>query len=198
MLRRMDSMANEEKDLLIVQPDSLTDSIDSPSVNFIQHHLSGVHGAFTDIQPVFDREADRFVSQDFRSIIYIPESSELNKARDSFVATFKIYEAKEKTGTDIWSQGSWESVLFEMDHALKKYQGKQKQKVTKCLYLCQEHQNSVRHWLRLLPSDSWQGSLLCGGVKILCNVCSNSARFLSESLAAADQSRLLLGSVTYA
>lgn len=167
-------MADEERRLLAIEPDKLPERSDSAPVNFIQTRLPEVHESYNGIRPVFNKVTDRFAAQDFKATVQLPDSSEMIKARDSFVAVFKRYEATEKTGTDIWKQFSWDAVLPEVNNALKKYQGRETEGVRKCLYRCQEQQESVRQWLHLLPAQSWQGSLLCGGVKILCNVRSTS------------------------
>lgn len=69
---------------------------------------------------------------------------------------------------------TWSDVLQEVENTQSRYQGNGDKGVLRSmrekLRSFQENTERVEGWLKLLPTESWQGSLVCGGIKLILTV----------------------------
>lgn len=133
-----------------------------------------------DLKTEYSPQLDLCVPQDMTISFAVPETEEMKREKDVFEETITKYRqskaaqqagATKPTGKQDWN---WQDVFEEMDSADKRYRdldtdgvlGRLRQTIRKF----GKFKEPAEGWMRLLPSDSWQGSLVCGGLKMVLNV----------------------------
>lgn len=157
------------------QPISLQESL---SVDFVDNRLSNVHPAWTSLDPVFNSQNGCFVPRSEGELRPVKETPEMVRQRELFLGAIARYESKSGLKFDLRLQDpdaySLDDVIQEMELIQARYQNVKKDGVLgrfrDCCRKFQSLKRPVESWLRLLPSDSWQGCLLCGGLKIVVSV----------------------------
>ncbi len=136
---------------------------------------------------MYSKELDKYVGKDEEAsaLIKVPpqpisSTREMTVKKERFMAAVAEYEkkTKKKTGVDLRKSHDWTEVLQTVNTAREKYEG------TNAKGFCSTIRNgfrsfssatpTVKNWLQLLPKDSLEGSVLCGGIQIIFDVCSSA------------------------
>ncbi|EME85372.1 uncharacterized protein MYCFIDRAFT_213832 [Pseudocercospora fijiensis CIRAD86] len=150
-------------------------------VSFIEIHLPSVDPGFKNIKPYYQPLKDRFI-QDPDTSIDIEDTEDLKRGKIKFLETLTEWNVKSRSidGKDSGvylkneEKHSWEDVINTLESALTRYQTLESKgfrgKLRHYLRKCRDLKGPVESWIRLLPTESWQGSLLCGGLKVVVGV----------------------------
>ena len=158
-----------------------TDSIhlSNTSVDYTDNHVTAdLHPAFAETGVGYDDECDRFLA---RADTLVDEKVLLD-SRQAFSKILRDYEEnvdpKLKTGIDLSATHTWDEVLKKVDFARSTYRGAGGENNVssirngfKNFYIAAP---AIELWLKLLPSTSIYGSILCGGITVILEVCFTS------------------------
>jgi len=148
----------------------------NPSMDFTDNRVNGeMHPAFEN--PALSREST-FGGSLARPDTLIDEGA-LFDSQQAFAEALAQYEKeadpKYKTGIDLSSTHTWEEVIEKVEVARKEYKGVDKEgtltRIHSGLRNFHTAAPAIELWLKLLPSTSIYGSILCGGLTIILEVC---------------------------
>ena len=164
----------EQASLSILPGGSSGGHLINTSVDFAVNRVDKeLHSAFSDTGYSYDSETDKFALE--------PVASHGNKAPfeyqafkddlEKFAETLTLTNAIQK---DLIDNCTWDDLMKQVDIARDQYRGTDKTGIMKSV------QNGFKNfaaaapameqWLRLLPSTSIYGSLVCGGLTIILQV----------------------------
>lgn len=142
------------------------------SVDYTDNHVNeNLHRAFGDTESRYNDGLDKFVSKSDN----LTDESTLFDCQQAFAEALVQYEKeadpKFKTGINLQSTHTWEEVIKQVEIARDEYKGVGKAGTLTTLRsgLRNFHTAApaIELWLKLLPSTSIYGSILCGGTLCL-------------------------------
>lgn len=147
------------------------------SVDFTDNHVNeDLHRAFQDSGISYNDEYDTFFASSETPVDEKALFDSQQALSDALQQYERDAEPKFKTGLDLKETHTWEEVMNKVDTARDEYNG-----VGKEGYLNSIHNGlrnfhtaapAIEAWLKLLPSNSIYGSVLCGGITMILEVCS--------------------------
>lgn len=174
------------KKLSILSGHSSGGHLINASVDFIDNHVNKeLHSALSDSGLSYDSETDRFAEEKAVS----NEDGTLFACQQAFKDDLQGFvEAtapKYKTGIDLMDEHTWADVMRQAQVAREEYHGVDKKGIIQSLHKGFETFTTaapaIEAWLRLLPSTSIYGSVVCGGLTIILEVCCNSINSFTET-----------------
>lgn len=150
-----------------------------PSVNFIDNRLCQTDPKFQSMTGIYEPTLD----------LYVPnhDSLQLNSREQLFkdaIQSFLGSKKGSKVSFDRSQHLTWEDVLKEVKLTQDKYQGRTDGGILPDLRgklrSFSNHTGAVESWMKLLPTQSWQGSLVCGGLTIVLKVSRSNFPRLNE------------------
>lgn len=155
----------------------------------MEHRLNKVEG-FEAIEVEFHDSESVSTSRASTAVIRLEHTDDdLETAKQAFMSTAKRFgehmrkdKLDDSLDFDPNKQYSWQDVVDAMNTAERKYlsvkqdgwRGNLRDSFRKTRSL----NGPVMSWLRLLPSESWQTSLLCGGLKVIVGVSGHHCMML--------------------
>ena len=159
------------------------------SVDYTDNHVDGeLHPAFGDSQVDYHDGSDKFLARTDTLL----DQQALFDSQQAFSKALAEYERdadpKYKTGIDLQSTHSWEEVQKQVEKACAEYKGVDKKGILSSIRCGLRNFHTaapaIEAWLKLLPSTTIYGSILCGGLTIVLEVCfkflSSGSRLLNE------------------
>ncbi len=149
------------------------------SVAYAQRHsMEDLHPAFTDGGFRYDENNDRFIAE----LGEVYDEATLFDGQRAFADALEQFQQgvkpKYKSQIDLCAVHTWDEVIQYAEEARRKYTGVGGKGITKKighgLKIFQTAAPAIQAWLKLLPSTTWYGSILCGGLIIVLEVCSSS------------------------
>jgi hypothetical protein len=146
------------------------------SVDYIDNRVDGkLHPAFSESGISYNSELDRYHATQDR----LDDDLPLINTRTSFANEMQQYEEdaqpKFKTGISAQSNHTWAEVIAQVESARNAYRGVGKdgirQSIRDGLRSFATAAPAMEAWIKLLPSESLYGSVLCGGFKLILGVC---------------------------
>ena len=143
------------------------------SVDYTDNHVTEkLHPAFGSSNINYDEEFDIFLKQSDTSF----DEQALISSKQTFLEALKQYQdeadPKFKGQVDLERSHTWEDVLKEVEIARNEYKGDGRKSIRKCaLRNFHTAAPAIEAWLKLLPSTSIYGSIVCGGFTIILEVC---------------------------
>lgn len=147
----------------------------NPSVDYTDNHVKGdLHPAFQDPETTYSDDSDNFVARPDT----ITDEKALSDSQQAFSKALQDYEKdadpKYKTGIDLKVVHTWDGVIKEAEIACDKYKGVGKEGIMTSIRCGLRNFHSaapaIEAWLKLLPSTSIYGSVVCGGLTIILEV----------------------------
>ena len=146
--------------------------------DFMENRLSDVHPMFSPLDAVYDDQNHGYTRNGASTQVAIRDTVDMTAQRDVFMVAVREYERKVGAKHGItWSANatsSWDDVLQHMQAANAKYLDVKKDGIMgnfrHCLRNFNKFSKPVNAWLKLLPESGWQGSLVCGGLKLILGV----------------------------
>lgn len=125
----------------------------------------------------------------------------LNDQSQQFLSAVAAYEqsrhGKGSKALELVDSSSWSDVLTQVERVQRQYEGAVKTgflgSLRGRLRSFGECKAPVEAWLKLLPSQSWQGSLVCGGVMIVVNVSMKCSILTDETRSVPDKQLTVSG-----
>jgi len=157
------------------------------SVAYAQSQVTeDVHPAFGDAGLRYDQNNDCFVTE--AEEVY--DEAALFDGQRAFAAALQQFQQgvkpKYKSQIDLSANRTWGEVIDYADEARRKYTGVGQKgimkKIDHGLKSFQTAAPAIEAWLKLLPSTTWYGSILCGGLIIVLEVCINRLGFVRMKL----------------
>ncbi len=106
-----------------------------------------------------------------------PVEDDLKTKTSLFKEALKHFERevdpKYRTGFDYQGDHTWQQVLSTAKSAHEKYEGKDKHFFHRMCRKFGKHAAAVDAWLKLLPTNEWYTSVLCGGLRMILAVSRN-------------------------
>ena len=161
--------------LAFVSGNASNEHLVNTSVDYTDNHVNkALHPAFEAQKARYSDEYHQYVSDPDGA----PDENELFHCQQAFTEALAQYEReadrKYKTGIDLKSIHTWDEVLKQVEVAREKYKGIGKSRIVTTLRSglrnFQTAAPAMELWLKLLPSTSIYGSILCGGFTILLEV----------------------------
>lgn len=133
-----------------------------------------LHPAFADAGIRYNPNSDCFAAEiedEYDDAALVDSQRAFVNALEQFQQGVKTkYESK----VDLRAMHTWKEVMEYADEARDKYTGVSKKgivrKIDQKLKTFQTAAPAVEAWLKLLPSTSWYGSIICGGLTIVLEV----------------------------
>ena len=163
-------------------PDELSSSYEKLSVphlvntavDYTDNHVNEeLHSAFKDSGIKYDDASDQFSDRPDTTI----DEKALSDRQQAFSEALAQYEKeadpKFKTGIDLKRTHTWEEVLKQVEKACNEYKGTGEKKLSSIrggLRSFSTAGPAIELWLKLLPSTTIYGSILCGGLTIILEV----------------------------
>lgn len=150
---------------------------DDEVVNFVDNHLSDVHPKFEPLRR--DEKPCEFgPKQGSRSTENEGlKSADLHSREDDFKEAMLSYlqsSKGQKLRFDIAQHFEWVDVLEEVKTTQERYNGAGKEGILGSmrgkLRSFDSCAGRIESWLKFVPSDAWQFSLVCGGIKLVLKV----------------------------
>ncbi|WPH01352.1 Hypothetical protein R9X50_00419400 [Acrodontium crateriforme] len=150
-----------------------------PSIDFIDNRLANTDPKFVNITGRYDPASQNYVAPTPPgSAIDTFNASSVQQQKTSFEAAIrKYYESRQGSKlpsvfSTLKTTGfSWDDVIAQANEAEEQYQGLVKKGIVGNLRgrlrNFSKHTDAVKMWMDLLPSDGWQASLACGGIKVV-------------------------------
>lgn len=169
------------------EPDTVETSIeplhnDQPSPELVKtsaqyaerYVTEDLHPAFADAGIRYNPNSDCFAAEiedEYDDAALIDSQKAFVDALEQFQQGVKTkYESK----VNLRAMHTWKEVMEYADEARDKYTGLSKKgivrKIDQKLKTFQTAAPAVEAWLKLLPSTSWYGSIICGGLTIVLEV----------------------------
>lgn len=175
-----DARLNPQEPLL---GDLLTSIPVKDAVAFAQRQVTeDVHPAFADTRLIYDQSNDCFATE--AEEVY--DEAALFDGQRAFADALQQFQQgvkpKYKSQIDLCASHTWDEVIGYADEARRKYTGVVRKgimrKIDHGLKTFQTAAPAIQAWLKLLPSTTWYGSILCGGLIIVLEVCFNRLGFV--------------------
>jgi len=153
------------------------------SVAYAQSQVTeNVHPAFANAGLIYDQNNDCFATE--AEEVY--DEAALFDGQRAFADALQQFQQgvklKYKSQIDLCATHTWDQVMGYADEARRKYTGVGRKGIMKRidhgLKTFQTAAPAIQAWLKLLPSTTWYGSILCGGLIIVLEVCINRLGFL--------------------
>lgn len=178
------SDAVEEAPMLSDEP--LPDGVRTPnrvsdSAAFAQNHVTeDLHPAFVDSGIQYDATSDCFAVE-FENVY---DEGALFDSQRAFADALEQFQQgvrpRYKSRVDLRATHTWKEVMDYANEARKDYTGERKKGITKKidhrLKSFQTAAPAIELWLKLLPSTSVYGSVVCGGLTIILEVRTGISR----------------------
>lgn len=158
----------------------------STSLNFTKdlaayaenHVTEDLHPAFADSEGRYDTKNGCFTAE-FEDVY---DEEALFDSQRAFADALEQFQQgvkpKYNSQVDIREPHSWDEVMQYANEARNKYTGVDKEgiakKINNKLRTFQTAAPAVQAWLKLLPSTSTYGSVICGGITIILEACFKS------------------------
>lgn len=125
----------------------------------------------------------------------------LNDQSQQFLSAVTAYEqshnGKGSNALELVNSSSWSDVLNQVERVQRQYEGAVKTgflgSLRGRLRSFGDCKAPVEAWLKLLPSQAWQGSLVCGGVMIVVNVSMKCSILTDETRSVPDKQLTVSG-----
>ncbi|KAI4254830.1 MAG: hypothetical protein LQ352_002884 [Teloschistes flavicans] len=162
------------------------------STAYAQNHVTEhLHPAFVDSGFKYDTDRDCFAAE-FEETY---DEAALLDGQQAFADALQQFQegihSKYKSKVDLSATHTWTEVIEYAEVARRKYIGVEQRgiarKVNNGLKKFQTAAPAIEAWLKLLPSTSWYGSIICGGLTIILEAAVNLRKFRKETLTALDQ-----------
>lgn len=135
-----------------------------------------LHPAFADPAIKYDTSRDRFAAD--TEDIY--DESALFDSHRAFTEALEQFQqgvkSRYESQIDLQKTYGWGEVMQYAEEARDKYTGVNKRgiikKIDNGLKIFQTAAPAIQAWLKLLPSTNWYGSIICGGLTIILEVCN--------------------------
>ena len=139
-----------------------------------KHITEQLHAAFVDSGIKYDNSIDRFAPEIEDSC----DEASLYDSKKAFVDALQCYQQdvkpKYKSQVDLDGVHTWDEVTKYAEEARDKYLGVGQtgimKKIDQRLKTFQSAAPAIKAWLKLLPSTSIYGSVVCGGLTIILEV----------------------------
>lgn len=168
------------------------------SVDYTDNHVNGnLHEAFESPETMYNEESDSFLERSDT----LEDEKGLSDSQRAFSEALQDYERdaepKYKTGIDLKAVHTWDEVVEKVESACDEYKGVGKEGILtsiRCGFLRNFHTAApaIQAWLKLLPSTSIYGSVVCGGLTIILEVRFHLER-RSKECADSNQAAIRLG-----
>ena len=153
------------------------------SDNYVDEKL---HPAFSESR--VHNECDADYSSDESDAVH--DNKELFNCQEAFKHELQQYEdgadPEYRTGVDLMTTHTWADVMAEVETARRKYDGKEEKGIRRKIGNGWKNFISaapaIEAWLELLPNNSLYGSILCGGLTIILEVCRDVRPTISSML----------------
>ncbi|CAL8580553.1 hypothetical protein XPA_006275 [Xanthoria parietina] len=162
------------------------------SALYAQRHVSGdLHPAFVEPGLSYDVSSDRFVPE----VDDVQDEAALFASQLAFTDALAKYQqdvkVKYKSGIDLGATHDWDDVMKYVNEARDRYTGVGEEgimkKIDNRLKTFQTAAPAIQAWLKLLPSTSTYGSVVCGGLTIILEAAVRLRKLRKETLDALDQ-----------
>ena len=146
------------------------------SVRYAEERVTAnLHPAFADAGVNYDPNIGRFTAEPedvYDEAALFDSQRAFADALDEFQ---KGVEPKYKSHVDLQATHTWGEVMEQVDEARNRYTGVRQdgivKKINNRLKTFQTAAPAIQAWLKLLPSTSIYGSVVCGGLTIILEVC---------------------------
>lgn len=174
ILNMADKVQSELKNC--VRDDALSGSFVKDSLQYAEDHVDeDLHPAFDDCGISYDSENDCFCA--VSEGVY--DDTALFDSQQAFANALEQYQKganqKYESQIDLATAHTWSEVMEQADKARKEYTGVDKEgimkKINAGLRTFQTAAPAIEAWLKLLPSTTIYGSIVCGGFTIILEVC---------------------------
>lgn len=145
------------------------------SVDYTDNHVNGdLHRAFECPETMYNDESDRFIA----TADTFTDEKALSDSQRAYTEALQEYEReadpKYKTGIDLKAIHTWDEVIKQVETACDEYKGYDKEGIMTSIRCGLRNFYSaapaIQAWLKLLPSTSVYGSVVCGGLTIILEV----------------------------
>ena len=156
---------------------------DERTLEFIDGELPRTHPKFRNITGQYDHVLDTFLPTDDTASTVLEDAkvpdAQIAKRTEAFkqaLKTFTPSNAGSSVAFDETKQVTWSDVLDEVKKTQDEYDAKADRdkgliaSMRGRLRSFDRVADRVEPWLQLAPSESWQGSLICGGIKVILQV----------------------------
>lgn len=158
--------------------------VDDAVTNFMDHRLAESHPKFQNVQDkaaAYDLARGKYDSDGQAAapgsqVLSDTQVQARNQSLEDAIKTFTASQASMTQPFESLKRATWEDVLAEISRAQDEYAAKGDrdksiaQSLRGRLRSFDRFADKFEPWLQLLPSDSWQGSLVCGGIKVVLQV----------------------------
>lgn len=176
----MAATTRSKSDQLSIFPGaSLDGHLANTSVDYTDNHVNGdLHRAFEGSETMYNDETDSFIA----TADTFTDEKALSDSQRAFSEALQEYEKeadpKYKTGIDLTAIHTWDEVIEQVKTACDEYKGVGKEGIMTSIHCGLRNFRSaapaIEAWLKLLPSTSIYGSVVCGGLTIILEVCLSS------------------------
>ncbi|GAB7359522.1 hypothetical protein MBLNU230_g6166t1 [Neophaeotheca triangularis] len=153
----------------------------NPVVAFVDNHLASVHPKFEQLSAsdaVYSVPKGRYVEHDSQVINEpIQVTDEMNRQQQEFLEAAARFEKDNKVKLDFRLDRSsdyrWNDVVEQLNGVVVAYDrykylsNAKSDHIRKCLRKLRSSTVPCEQFLQFLPSESWQGSGICGGMKLV-------------------------------
>ena len=151
-----------------------TNSIKDAALYAQQHISEDLHPAFVEPGLSYEASSDSFIAK----VDDVHDKAALFDSHRAFADALEKYQqgvnTKYKSEIDLGTTHDWEEVMKYANEARDQYTGVGKKgimkKIDHRLKTFQTAAPAVQAWLKLLPSTSTYGSVVCGGLTIILEV----------------------------
>lgn len=143
---------------------------------FVENRLAETHPKFRVVQEEYDRARREDIGVDATAVTADSQVQRERKALEEAMRSFANSNKSFVSSLTDLQQCTWADVLAEIEKTRSEYDAKGErdkgilQSLRGKLRSFDKFAYRVEPWLQLLPADSWQGSLVCGGIKIILQV----------------------------
>ncbi|KAL8868255.1 MAG: hypothetical protein Q9174_005107 [Haloplaca sp. 1 TL-2023] len=146
------------------------------SASFAKHSVTEeIHPAFDDVGIRYDTSGDYFAAEEPEDLY---DESAIFNSQKAFVNALEQFQqaaqSTYKSDVNLQDTHTWQEVLERVNQARDKYTGVNQKgilrKIKSGLRGFQTAAPAIEAWLKLLPSTSTYGSVVCGGLTIILEV----------------------------
>ena len=147
------------------------------AVDYTDNHVAKeLHPAFENSDISYNDESDLYRARPDT----LTDEKALFDTQQAFSKALEEYEKeadpKLKTGIDLKSTHTWDGVMKQVEAACNEYKGVGKEGFLTSIRCGWRNFHTaapaIEAWLKLLPSTSIYGSIFCGGLTIILEVCA--------------------------
>lgn len=167
---------SKPEQLSLLPGDFVNGHLANISVDYTDNHVDGdLHRALENSDILYNKESDNFLAT---ADVFTDEDALLDSQR-AFSEALQEYEKdadpKYKTGIDLRAVHTWEEVIKQVETACDEYKGVGKEGIMTSIRCGLRNFHTaapaIEAWLKLLPSTSIYGSVVCGGLTIILGAC---------------------------